>query len=285
MIPYKQLSDAYCSIFAGFWTTGNQTTRWVFWIVAAGILIHGYSLSFAQEEIQQELGQLGVSSDIPIRGIVRASARAQLATELSARVTKIGFKEGQSFKKGDMLIAFDCRRQNAKLDSQRALLEEFTIGLRSAVFLKKRNAGNLHDVDIARARVAKARADVEFMQFGLDECNIFAPFRGRIAGLNIQEHEIPASAKTLVSIVSMQEPEIEIVIPSSWLSWLKRGSRFSFTIDETGKKYRGQVTRPGAVVSTISHTIKIFAKFSSHAEEVLPGMSGTVEFEKWLIRM
>ena len=40
-----------------------------------------------------------------------------------------------------------------------------------------------------------------------------------------------------------------------------------------------------AIVSTVSHTIKIFARFSDNSEDVLPGMSGTVEFEKWLIRM
>lgn len=281
----RKLSETYGSFYSGLITPGNQMARGVLLIIVASLLIHGHSSSFAQEIEQQEPDRFSINSDIPIRGIVRASARAELSTELSARVTKIGFKEGQSFKKGDLLIAFDCRRQNAKLDSQKALLKEFAISLRSAVFLKKRNAGNRHDVDIARARVAKASADVESMQIHLEGCKFFAPFRGRIARLNIHEHEIPATAKTLISVVSMQEPEIEIVIPSSWLSWLKRGARFNFTIDETGKKYHGQVIRPGAVVSTVSHTIKIFAKFSRHSEEVLPGMSGTVDFEKWLIRM
>ncbi|MCP4182164.1 MAG: efflux RND transporter periplasmic adaptor subunit [Hyphomicrobiales bacterium] len=281
----RNRTDSYSTVLMSILTTGKHMTQTLLLIITVGVSIYGYSSSFAQQLEQLAPDQFKLNSDIPIRGIVKASARTEISTELSARVTKIGFKEGQSFQKGDLLIAFDCRRLNAKLDSQKALLREFAISLRSALFLKKRNAGNRHDVDIAHAKVAKAKADVESIQIRLGECNIYAPFKGRVAGLNIHEHEIPATAKTLVSIVSMQEPEIEIVIPSSWLSWLKQGSRFNFSIDETGKIYRGQVIRPSAVVSTVSHTIKIFAKFSSQSEEVLPGMSGTVEFEKWLIRM
>ncbi len=257
------------------------------WLLLIVIFAFGMGLqsSVAQEATQINTDQSGPKTDIPIRGIVKASARAELSTEISARVTKIGFKEGQLFQKDDLLIAFDCRRQNAELASRKALLKEFSINLRSAVYLKKRNAGNRHDLDIARARVEKAKADAASTQTQLNECSMYAPFSGRIASLHIHEHEIPASGKPLLTIVSMHEPQIEIVVPSSWLSWLKSGSEFKFHIHETGKSYQGQMVRPGAVVSTVSHTIKIFARFSGNSKDVLPGMSGTVEFEKWLMRM
>ena len=96
---------------------------------------------------------------LPVRGIVRPSERAKISTGLSTKVIKVAYDEGRSFKKGDLLIEFDCRLQEAELASYLARQREMVIGLKSALYLKKRNAGSLYDVEVARAKMAKAKAD------------------------------------------------------------------------------------------------------------------------------
>jgi RND family efflux transporter MFP subunit len=215
---------------------------------------------------------------LPIRGVVKPAEQATISTEIVATVAKVGFKEGQSFKKGDILIAFDCRRYEAELASAVAQLREMEINVDTNLFLEKREAGNKQDVEISKARMAKAAAEADALKVRLDQCVIKAPFDGRVAELGIREHEMPAMNKPLIQILAAGEMEIELILPSHWLEWLKPGSEFSFLIDETRRSYKGAVSRIGAAVDTISQTIKVSARFVEMPVDVLPGMSGSARF-------
>ena len=215
---------------------------------------------------------------LPIRGVVRPSAQATISTHISARVISVPFKEGEAFRKGDLLIEFDCKRQHAEFASSNATRREMQTNYNSALFLMRRNAGNKHDMDTARARLDKAKADLAAIRSSMEECKFIAPYDGRIATLNIHKHEMPATADPLFSIVALIHPQIELVVPSNWLTWLKNGSQFRFFVDETGNSHIGEVDRIAPTVSTVSQTIKVYAKFLNASDDILPGMSGTAKF-------
>jgi len=216
---------------------------------------------------------------LPVRGVVRPSAQAIISTDLTARVARVGFREGAQFRMGDVLVAFDCRRHKAELASAEAQHREMLVAFESALFLEKRNAGSRQDVEIARARADRAAAEAEIIRARLDQCTITAPFDGSVAGLGIHEHETPVAGKELFFIVANREPKIELIVPSTWLTWLKPGAEFQFQVDETHKAYVGVVRRVGAAVDTVSQTITVFAKFAAPTADILPGMSGTARFK------
>lgn len=220
------------------------------------------------------------SDDVPIRGIVRAWAKANISTDLVARVVKVSFKEGQSFRKDDLLVQFDCRHKVAELRSAEARRREVKVALKSAVFLAKRRAGSRNDVEISRARVVRASADADAIRYRLKSCEIYAPYAGRISSMDIQVHEISSTTKPLLSIVALRSPQIELVVPSTWLRWLSRGTQFKFSIDETGRSYNAKIKRMGATVIAVNQTIKVFASFNAPTNEILPGMSGTAKFAR-----
>lgn len=215
---------------------------------------------------------------LPVRGVVRASAQAKISTGLSAEILYVMDEEGQVFKKDDLLVEFDCRAQKAELASYSARKREMVIGLKSALFLKKRNAGSLYDVEVARAKMAKAVADTKGIKIQLSACLVYAPYDGRIATVNIHKHEMSNSRKSLISIVAVKRPQIELVVPSAWLTWLKKGVVFQFKVEETNRNYAGRITRLGATVVTVSQTVKVFAEFANPTKDILPGMSGTAKF-------
>ena len=217
---------------------------------------------------------------LPVRGVVRPSAQATISTDLTARVASVGFREGASFRQGDVLVAFDCRHHKAELASAEAQHREMLVALESAQYLVDRDAGSRQDVEIARARADRAAADAEAIRVQIDRCVIRAPFDGSIAELGIHEHETPAAGAQLFFVVAEREPNIELIVPSTWLTWLKSGADFEFRVDETGKSYAGVVRRIGAAVETVSQTIKVFAVFSTPAPDILPGMSGTAQFKR-----
>ena len=215
-----------------------------------------------------------------VRGIVRAQKKAAISTKFSERILKIGFKEGESFQKGDVLISFDCRKYERELASASAKQQEMQVELDSSKYLQKHGVGNLQDIEINHARLSRAIAEFDIAIMRHEQCIIKAPFSGNISQINVNADEISETAKPLFVIVSNKNPKIELIVPSKWLSWVKSGAEFQFKIDETDKTYNAKVQRLGAAVDSVSQTVKLFATFQSASPDILPGMSGTAQFKQ-----
>ena len=57
-----------------------------------------------------------------MRGIVRSVDEVWLSSDLGAAISELPFKEGDAFRQGDTLIAFDCANIESQLKAQKARL-------------------------------------------------------------------------------------------------------------------------------------------------------------------
>jgi RND family efflux transporter MFP subunit len=218
------------------------------------------------------------SSKLPIRGLVRPVHQSTIAVEIPARVIRLHYREAEPFKKGDVLVTFDCERLNAEYAAADAHYREMKLGLESAAYLDKRGAAGRLDVEVSRARVDKAQAEAASLAARIKQCKLIAPFDGRVSELRINEHEIPQTGQPFISIVDETAFEIDLIVPSYWLKTLSVGAGLHFTVDETGRKYEAKVQRIGAAVDPVSQTVKVMAEFVALDGRVLAGMSGSAVF-------
>ena len=215
-----------------------------------------------------------------VRGIVRAIEQAMISTDLPTRAIKISFQEGERFKAGDTIVEFDCRKQRADLAAAQAQLLEMTLTLDKFRLLQKAQAAGKNETEISQARVAKANAEAEGLKAHLSQCELIAPYDGRVIELSLHTLESPQPGKPYIGIVSDGALEIDIIVPSEWARWLKVGEAFTFTVDETASQHEVTVKRIGASVDAISQTLKVVAGFAVKSDTVLPGMSGTAQFTR-----
>jgi membrane fusion protein, multidrug efflux system len=222
------------------------------------------------------------NASVPVRGIVRPQSQATISTDLQATVSVANFKEGDRFRKGDVLIEFDCRRAQAELDAADAQALEMRLALDNNVVLDKYKAVGRSDLEISRARVKKSAAEAGGIRARLDQCKVVAPFDGRIAEQLIQAHEMPGLGKPFLTIIEDQALEIELIVPSDWMKWVKPGTAFTFLVDETSSSFAAHVTRLGAAVDPVSQTIKVMGLFDTNAADagILSGMSGNADFQE-----
>ncbi|WP_422678242.1 efflux RND transporter periplasmic adaptor subunit [Bosea beijingensis] len=220
--------------------------------------------------------------DTPVRGVVRPVDQAAISSELAARITELPRKEGQSFRKGDLLAAFDCRRHQAEAQAAEAAFREARIAHESQVYLQRNQAGSRYDSETAKARADKAGAEAASLAVRLDQCRVNAPFNGRIAELGVYVHETPAPGKPFLTIIDDSALEVELIVPSAWLGWLKQGTAFAFAVDETGGSYSSHIARIGAAVDPVSQTIKVVGTLDSPDGRVMAGMSGSASFASGL---
>jgi membrane fusion protein, multidrug efflux system len=215
-----------------------------------------------------------------IRGVVRPITHSSVSVDLPARVLRINVLEGERFKKGDVIIEFDCKRQRAELAGAMAQHREMMLAVESQRFLQRHNAAARLDLETAKAKADRAAADVAATQARIDQCSVIAPFDGRVAELAVRPMEIPIATRPIITIHQDSAFEIELLVPSAWLVWLTAGTSFTFLIDETQRTYTVGVHRLGAAVETVSQMVKVIGRLDNVDGTIISGMSGTAVFAR-----
>ena len=213
-----------------------------------------------------------------VRVLVAAEGESILASQMAGRIVAINAKLGEHIKKGDVLLRFDCDEQDARMNMAKAELEGSQHVLDAKNTLKEMNSASILEVSQAEAEVEKFKAQIQLYQAQLKQCNINAPFSGRVTRLKSKPFESVAVGQPLLEVVSDERLKLQLNIPSNWLMRVKVGNIFSVHIDETGKTYEAKVRRINGKVDAVSQSIEIEGEFIGHVGELLPGMSGTADF-------
>ncbi|CAA7624953.1 efflux RND transporter periplasmic adaptor subunit [Magnetospirillum sp. UT-4] len=199
-----------------------------------------------------------------------------LAAEIGAKIERITAREGERFRKGETLVAFDCSIQRAQLAEARAALSaaEKTVAVNTRLF-ELQTIGKL-EADVAQAERDKARAKVDASSAVMAKCAVPAPFDGRVVEQKVRAQQFVQPGQALLDVLDDSVLELDFVVPSKWLVWLKPGHPFQVAIDETGKAYPVKLTRIGARIDPVSQSVKVTGAIGGHHPELAAGMSGRV---------
>ena len=209
------------------------------------------------------------------RGVLRAREQAVLSSELAGRITEIPFADGQPFKRGDVLVRFDCSAYQAQLAAAQAAVRAASEQLGHNRQLAALNSVGRHEVALAEARQAQAQAEAQAYQVQVRRCTVAAPFEGRVVQRKVQPHESVATGTPLLEIVNNQTLEVRVLVPSAWLGRLAPGQAFVFVPDETGQPLAAQVRSLGATIDEGSQTLLLIGSLPAETRGLLAGMSGT----------
>jgi RND family efflux transporter MFP subunit len=214
----------------------------------------------------------------PVRGVVKSVDEAVISVDLNARVLEIPVNVGESFARDDILIRFDCAVQLAEVRAAEAGYTALRSAYKNNKELQQYGAIGEFDVQVSKAEMEQARAQADAIAASTRDCEIRAPYAGSVADLTINAFETPGASQPLMKIVSSDAYEIQLIVPSLWLAWLRPGHAFEFLVDETGVGHKASVKQLGAEVDAVSRTVSVFAEFDTLPAQVLAGMSGTASF-------
>ncbi len=214
-----------------------------------------------------------------VRGIINPTSESTIASKMTARIVAMPYGEGQSFPAGALLARFDCSQIHAELNAAQAATAAYKKTYETNVELDEYEAIGKNEVAVSKANLGKATAEAAAVASQLSDCAVHAPFAGKVVEQIAHAREIAASGQPLFKIQSGRDVEMELIVPSKWLTWLKPGASFTFKVDETGNDIRGVVKRFGASVDPVSKTIRVTGVVTSRDGLVLPGMSGTAVFD------
>lgn len=220
------------------------------------------------------------SNNIEGQAIVKSKNAVTLASQIDGKINSIEAREGDSFEKGSIIIAFDCRLYQADYNRAKAELEKYHSQYISNTKLRKLDG--LSDQDLAQSKgdYEQSLANTEAKAVLVEQCKITAPFAGSVSKLYVNNYQTVKAGELLVDLVDDKTLELEMLLPSTALNYIQIGKKFTFVSDDTGKSFEAKITKIVPKIDSISKTIKVIGVIEDNENTLLPGMSGVGQITK-----
>ncbi len=213
-----------------------------------------------------------------IRGQLRAKQFTTLAAGLSGQLKQFNVTRGQMVNKDQLIAMTDCQLEQA----EKKVLEAKLSAAQSKLQINTQLAQykNISDLDLvlSKADVQIQQAELIKIETTLAKCVINAPFNGIVTEKMAQAFQYVKEGEPLLELVDTRHLEIEMVIPSKWLSRLAVGTVFSVQLDEISTPIMARVNRHLASIDPVSQTIRVIGELLNPPANLLPGMSGDIHF-------
>jgi RND family efflux transporter MFP subunit len=217
-------------------------------------------------------------AELHLRAQLKARQSTMIASEISARISQLKLHDGERFSAGQVLVGFHCTLEEAQLSKAQATLGKKVKTFEVNQQLETRRSIGALELAVSKAEAEEARADLRIAQVMVDRCSIRAPFSGKVSEAIARPYQSVRPGDPLLEILDDKDLEVEFMASSRAMPNLAPGKHFRVTLDEVAKTYQAEITRVGGKVDPVSQTIKVYGRITDKADELLPGMSGAIEF-------
>ncbi len=218
------------------------------------------------------------NENLTARAVIISLDKTVLSSEIAGEIIELSKYEGDSFKKGETLIRLDCsiyKAQKKKIEVEKEIAR---LELEKNKKLDTYGSIGTFEIQISQENFNKQKAESDIASINVERCDIKAPFDGRIASKKVSKYQSIKPQDELLEIIGTDNLEAKVVVPSSWLIWLKKGIQLDLNIDETGTTVKAQVVQMDSIVDPTSQSITVRAKLLKPFDNITPGMSATANF-------
>lgn len=214
-------------------------------------------------------------------GNARANESVDIRPKISATVTEILFKEGQSVAAGDVLIKLDNLEQVADLAAARAALVDSEASYQRSKELFESNVVAKSQLLQDEAKKIADEAMVSVTESRMAETIIRAPFAGRIGLRRVSLGSLVGPNTVITTLDDTDTIKVDFDLPEVYLSRLSPGltvrARSAAWPDH---EFTGVVASIDTRVDPVSRTVRVRSVMPNEDGRLRPGMFLTVTLLK-----
>lgn len=228
-----------------------------------------------------------VAQGIRVTGTLEPLNRTTVNARLSAVVDSVLVREGESVRKGQVLmrqnsadVAAQLQRAEAQLASARVelrLMEEYEA--KKAALYEKKYLSEFDwstakgDTELKRSLVKIQEANVAIARKAVDDTAILAPIGGIVAERYVQPGSNVMPGQALMSLVDLSQLELAADIPARDINQIHVGSDVTFTVDgQPNRTFHGKVVRINPMANGGARTITLYARVDNRDGVLKGGM-------------
>ncbi|WP_395702907.1 efflux RND transporter periplasmic adaptor subunit [Aquabacterium sp.] len=217
--------------------------------------------------------QVRLEDDAQAVGSLRSNQGVMLRPEVSGRILKLGFADGQRVRRGQVLVQLDDALQVAQLQQAQAQAGIARTSLQRNRELVAQNFVSQSVVDQAQAALEVAEAQVALAQAQLQRMKVVAPFDG-VAGIrNVNVGDYVKDGADLVQVEDISTMLVDFRLPERYLAQLKTGQAVSVNLDALpGRNYVAHVEAVDSQLDASGRSLLVRARVANTAAELRSGM-------------
>lgn len=133
------------------------------------------------------------------------------------------------------------------------------------------------DIAAARANLAQAHAGLQRARDARQMLALKAPISGLVSRVDIHAGETAQPGMPLVTIVSLESPRIEALVPARQISLLQTGQKATVTADaQPGKTFAAVVSEIARVAEPDGRSVRVTFRFSAPNAALRPGQTARI---------
>ncbi len=223
-------------------------------------------------------------------GIARASVETKLSFRVGGEIERLPVVIGRKVKKGDLVATLDATDFKLALNQAKAglALAEAQLNRAKADYERDRQLYEAEDISrsqldrsIASWRSSKAQVDsagesVNLARRKLSYTTLRAPMGGSIASVPVEAHQTVGAGRTVATLTSGGEMEIEVGIPESLITRIAVGDPATVVFDAiAGKTLEARVKEVGVQASDAA-VYPVTLRINERNDRLRPGMVGEI---------
>ncbi len=268
--------------------------RMIIMLIVVGLILGGIFgfISFKGRMIKEYMSSQGVplqtvstitantlewSPKLEAVGSLQAVQGANMSAEVAGIVEKIYFKQGDNVKVGTPLLQLRAYDEIAKLESLKASaqLARITYNRNQAQFSV--NAISKQTLDIDKASLDVALANVGQQQALVDKKLILAPFTGRLGIRLVDVGQYLEAGTAISTLQALDTVFVDFFLPQQALESLKTSQKVTLKTDAyPAQTFTGDITVINPKVDIDTRNVQVRATLNNPDHKLLPGMYATV---------
>ena len=238
-----------------------------------------------------KVGRFNYEDTLNTLGTIKGAVEFKLSFEVPGVVSSINYREGERYEEGALLMSLKqddillrLKRAQAEMnksETEQAMAQRkfddqkklFEIGAIPQVTLDNAKL----EVDKASYSVESARLEVKANEVMLEKSNLYAPSKGMIGELNVEEGETVTPNTLLGTHVMTEYVYAEFGVVERDVNKIQLGQKARVFVDaHPDKTFEGVVENIAPVVAGKSRTATVRVRLENPESLLLPGMFARV---------
>ncbi|WP_420476417.1 efflux RND transporter periplasmic adaptor subunit [Noviherbaspirillum sp. ST9] len=215
--------------------------------------------------------------DINAVGSIRSNEAVVIRPEVSGRIAKLNFSDGQQVKKGQLLIAFDSTVNQAEVQQAKAELGIARANFERTVDLAKQKFISERARDESQANVQVLEAKLALAEARLSKLEIRAPFSGIVGIRTVSVGDYVKDGTDLVNLEDISSVKVDFRVPERYVDQVQKGQGIEVLVDALpGRPFRARVDAIDPQVDSSGRSALLRGRIDNPEGKLKPGMFARV---------
>jgi membrane fusion protein (multidrug efflux system) len=211
--------------------------------------------------------------DVQAVGSLRSRQGVVLRPEVSGRIARLGFVDGQRVQRGQLMVQLDDTLQQAQLQQAEAQASIARTNLQRSRELLAQNFVSQSAVDQNQANLQVAESQVALARAQLARMKVLAPFDATAGIRSVDVGDYVKDGADVVRLEDLSQISVEFRLPERYVGRVRAGLPVEVTLDALRDRvFAGRVEALDSQVGAEGRALLVRARIDNPGALLKPGM-------------